>query len=76
MSNNGGIKRNIPNVLTLLNLFCGSLALYFISIGDWSTVVILMVIAGFADLLDGFLARALNVSSPIGAQLDLSLIHI
>jgi len=70
MSEKRGAVRHIPNILTLLNLSCGFLALYFIALGEWSTICWLIGIAGLADLLDGLVARALKVSSPIGAQLD------
>lgn len=70
MSANGGIKRHIPNVLTLVNLCCGFLAVHFIFQSQWKIVVTLLIIAGVADLLDGLLARALNVQGDLGEQLD------
>lgn len=70
MTNQGSILSHIPNILTLLNLFCGALALHFIHLGDWDIVCVLIGIAAIADLLDGLVARGLGVSSPIGAQLD------
>ena len=70
MSENRGMVRHIPNILTLLNLACGSLAIYFIGFHEWMMVSLLIGIGGLADFLDGLVARALKVSSPIGAQLD------
>lgn len=70
MSENRGMARHIPNILTLLNLACGSLAIYFIGFHEWMMVSLLIGIGGLADFLDGLVARALKVSSPIGAQLD------
>ena len=64
------MKKHIPNSLTLLNLFsgcCGIVAclqhLYFL-------VPIFIGISLVADFLDGFVARALNVKSELGGQLD------
>ncbi|MCK9448941.1 MAG: CDP-alcohol phosphatidyltransferase family protein [Bacteroidales bacterium] len=64
------IKRHIPNFLTLMNLLSGSLSVYFFSIGhlDWASYMIF--IAAMFDFLDGFVARMLHVSSPLGVQLD------
>lgn len=68
------IKENIPNALTCLNLCCGVLAIVILitsnqpSLGIWSIALILL--AGIFDFLDGLVARALNVSSPIGKELD------
>lgn len=68
------IRRQIPNVLTLSNLLCGILAIYFLYDLEGSTIPILpslLIIAGaIFDFFDGFTARALKVSSPIGKELD------
>lgn len=68
------IRRQIPNVLTLSNLLCGILAIYFLYDLECSTIPILpslLIIAGAVfDFFDGFTARALKVSSPIGKELD------
>ena len=64
------IKRNIPNFLTLCNLFCGCMAIVF-AFGHnliWSAY--LVGIACVFDFLDGMVARLLNVKSEIGKQLD------
>ena len=68
------IRRQIPNVLTLSNLLCGILAIYFLYDLEGSTIPILpslLIITGaIFDFFDGFTARALKVSSPIGKELD------
>ncbi|WP_235295824.1 CDP-diacylglycerol--serine O-phosphatidyltransferase [Portibacter marinus] len=61
------IKQNIPNFLTCLNLTCGLLA---IMSGDLDIGVYLVIAGGIFDVFDGMVARALNVSSPIGGELD------
>ena len=61
----------IPNLLTLGNLLCGSLAAYYaFAVGDLRTVFWLVVIAAVLDFFDGFAARMLNSFSPIGKELD------
>ena len=62
--------KHIPNALTLANLFCGCCALLFTFY--WRPEVAAMFTAGsfFFDYLDGMVARALKVSSPLGKELD------
>ena len=61
----------IPNLLTLSNLFCGSAAVVSALVwGDLKLAFGLMVLAAVFDFFDGFVARLLNQSSPIGLQLD------
>lgn len=65
------IKKHIPNTLTLCNLLCGCLAIGQILVEkDLPTACIFMAIALVCDFFDGFLARLLKVSSPIGRELD------
>ena len=61
---------NIPNILTLLNLACGVLAILFVFQGQLdNTVAALGFSLGF-DFLDGMVARLLKQASPIGKELD------
>ena len=64
------MKKNIPNIITSLNLLLGWTSIYFAYLGeiDWAIGAILL--ASLFDYLDGFAARRLNVQSGIGAQLD------
>lgn len=64
------MKKNLPNLITLLNLFCGCLALVSALRGNVYGVVLWTAAAAAADFLDGAVARWLNVQSPLGAQLD------
>ncbi len=64
------IKRHIPNLLTLGNLFCGTVATIFAIKGDFVGTAILVVIGIGFDFLDGFAARMLNVQGELGKQLD------
>ena len=67
------MKKHIPNALTCLNLLCGCLALTFIFNPGLHNLVVgayFVGLAAVADFLDGLVARALRVSSPIGKDLD------
>ena len=75
------IKQHIPNLLTLMNLLSGSLAVYLVSqldtknlmLLDLPMITIFAALISFSlvcDLLDGMVARWLNVASPLGLQLD------
>lgn len=61
----------IPNLLTLANLVCGSVGVVMaLSGGRLTTAFCLMILAAVFDFFDGFVARLLGQSSPIGLQLD------
>lgn len=61
----------IPNLLTLANLFCGSLAVVSaLMCGDLKLSFWLIILAAVFDFFDGFAARLLNSTSAIGAELD------
>lgn len=80
--------KQLPNILTLANLFCGALAIVFTLqsssfIADyngqnylvntsapifWASIMI--GLAAVFDFFDGFAARWLKVSSPMGKELD------
>ena len=64
------IKKHIPNAITLANLFCGCLALVRSFEGNLVWAAYLVGIALICDFLDGFTARLLKVTSPIGKDLD------
>ncbi len=64
------MKKHIPNLLTSTNLFCGVMAILFVIQDRIELTLIALGIALVADFLDGFVARLLGVSSPIGKELD------
>ena len=64
------MKRHIPNLITLLNLACGTVAIVFSLEGHWQWAVYLMLGASVFDFLDGFAARMLKAYTAIGRQLD------
>lgn len=64
------IKKHIPNSITLLNLFCGCVALVFAFNQDFEMAFYFVCLGIFLDFFDGFFARLFKVSSPLGVQLD------
>ena len=64
------MKRHLPNLITLLNLACGTAAIVLTLEGQWRWAVYLVLAAAVLDFLDGFAARMLKAHSPMGKQLD------
>ncbi|MBK9328447.1 MAG: CDP-alcohol phosphatidyltransferase family protein [Sphingobacteriales bacterium] len=64
------MKKHLPNSLTLLNLFFGCLGIVACSKHEYNLVALFIGLALLADFLDGFAARALQVKSELGGQLD------
>lgn len=64
------MKRQIPNLITLGNLFCGVMATYNAAFGRFEYAVIFILLGIFFDFFDGMAARLLNVASPLGKELD------
>lgn len=62
--------RHLPNFLTCCNLFCGCLGIAGIMNGWPIETAYFLWVAAVFDFLDGFAARVLKVSSPIGKELD------
>jgi cardiolipin synthase (CMP-forming) len=60
----------VPNQITLLRL--GFLPLFLVSIAydHYRWALLILVVAGVSDGVDGLLARSLNQSSSLGAYLD------
>lgn len=64
------IKKNIPNALTCLNLGFGFWGILLLLNGKVTEATWCIGGALVVDFLDGFVARLLHVSSPIGKELD------
>lgn len=64
------MKKQIPNLITSLNLLCGIMAIYFSFMGNLQLAAALMALGAFFDFFDGLAARALNVKSEMGKQMD------
>jgi CDP-diacylglycerol--serine O-phosphatidyltransferase len=64
------IKKHVPNLITLINLLCGCVAVVFISKDNYEMAFYMVCLGIFFDFFDGFFARLFKVSSPLGLQLD------
>lgn len=65
------IKRQIPNLITLGNLFCGVESIFAALVQNDVMVAALWICGGiFLDFFDGMAARLLKVPSELGKQLD------
>jgi CDP-diacylglycerol--serine O-phosphatidyltransferase len=64
------IKAQVPNTITLLNLFCGCIALVMVANNDFFMAFYFVCLGIFLDFFDGFFARLFKVSSSLGLQLD------
>ena len=64
------MSKHIPNLLTISNLICGCIALYFTFKGELVFTAYLVSLAAIFDFMDGAAARLLNVSNPLGKELD------
>ena len=57
-------------MITLLNLLCGCISIVFSASGNFEMAGCLIFVAAVFDFFDGFTARLLKISSPMGIQLD------
>jgi CDP-diacylglycerol--serine O-phosphatidyltransferase len=64
------LTRLIPNMLTIMSLFGGLTAVRFAMQERWEAAALAIVIASVFDVLDGRVARMLNMTSKFGAELD------
>ena len=64
------IVRNIPNTITCLNLFSGCIASVMAFQHRFEVAIAFILLGAFFDFFDGMTARLLNVSGPLGKELD------
>ena len=64
------MMRHIPNALTCCNLLCGCLGIVYCLENRSVPAAYFVWAAGVFDFFDGFAARSLKVTSPIGKELD------
>lgn len=62
--------KQLPNIITSLNLLCGCVSIFFAVSGDLVTASFFVFLGIFFDFFDGFAARLLNAQSDIGLELD------
>lgn len=63
-------KKQLPNLLTLANLFCGCIALVYVADFNFEYAFYFVCLGIFFDFFDGFFARKFDVAGPLGVQLD------
>lgn len=63
-------KSLVPNLLTLVNLFCGFTAIIYSSENDYFKAALFILIAAIFDMFDGVAARLIGAASEFGAELD------
>lgn len=62
--------KQIPNIITSLNILCGSVAIIFAVGGDLVIAAFFAFFGIFFDFFDGLAARLLKAQSELGLQLD------
>ena len=55
------IKAQVPNSITLINLFCGCIAIVMVANNDFQLAFFFVCLGIFFDFFDGFFARKFNV---------------
>jgi len=64
------VRRALPSMFTVGNLFLGIISIIVAFQGDFSWAALLVIIGMLLDGLDGRVARALNAQSEFGKELD------
>ena len=64
------MKKQIPNLITGLNLLAGIIATIMAVEGRYQEAALFVALGIFFDFFDGLAARLLKVESPLGVQLD------
>ena len=61
---------NLPNFLTLIRILSIPFFLIYLSYHRYLEALIIFIIGGITDFLDGLAARLMNQQTPLGAYLD------
>ncbi|WP_082336943.1 CDP-diacylglycerol--serine O-phosphatidyltransferase [Porphyrobacter sp. AAP60] len=64
------LRAMLPNAVTAAALCSGLTGIRFAIEGNWSYAILLVILAGVLDGVDGRVARMLNAQSRFGAELD------
>lgn len=70
MTSNGERMLNVPNTLTLFRILCVPVFLSLLAEGDYSLAVVVFLVAGITDGVDGMIARLTDTRTELGAHLD------
>ncbi|WP_317168249.1 CDP-alcohol phosphatidyltransferase family protein [Blattabacterium cuenoti] len=63
-------KKIIPNIFTLLNLFCGCISIIFLQSKNFNDSAIYTLFSIIFDFLDGFFSRLIKIENLFGKELD------
>lgn len=61
---------NMPNLLTMCRFLLIPLYLLVFEAGHIRTAFLILLLAGFTDVLDGYIARSRNLVTQLGSMLD------
>ena len=64
------MKKQIPNILTMLRFVLIPFILYFLSIDNYILTFVFLTLSGITDVLDGFIARKFNFITDFGKLID------
>lgn len=64
------MRKQVPNIITSLNILSGSVAVLFAVSGDLILAAVFVFFGIFFDFFDGLAARMLKAQSEVGLQLD------
>ncbi|WP_341665399.1 CDP-alcohol phosphatidyltransferase family protein [Blattabacterium cuenoti] len=64
------MKKIIPNIFTLLNLFCGCISIIFLQSKNFNDSAIYTLFSIIFDFLDGFFSRLIKIENLFGKELD------
>ena len=62
------MKKHIPNIITLARIVLASSLLFVSPLGV--AFVVIYLLCGFSDILDGYIARRTHTESALGSRLD------
>ena len=60
----------IPNIITMIRIAATPLFIILLIQDEYQTALVLFLLAGLSDLVDGLIARTWRQKSPLGAYLD------
>ncbi|WP_198265055.1 CDP-alcohol phosphatidyltransferase family protein [sulfur-oxidizing endosymbiont of Gigantopelta aegis] len=64
------ISRHLPNIVSSIRILMAPILLYLAINGLPISFILLLIFTELTDVLDGYLARRMNLVSELGAQLD------
>ena len=63
-------RKDIPNVISVMRILLAIPIVYFLFNESFATALLLFIVAGASDALDGFLAKRFDWTSRLGSFLD------